>query len=164
MNLLRTIGKDLDQCNLKITKNRKRRSVAFGTTESPGTFEKSHRYLVGMPRKSKKEQAPSAFQKNFNEVLKSRGLTLKMASELAELPISTISGWTSGNSPSDLEAIGRFCQKLGVDFMWLCTGLKTSTDISQISLDELFSEQDTGFDGIYRLKATRLVRKPGGNK
>ena len=116
-----------------------------------------------MPRKSKKGQS-TEFQKNFNEVLKSRGLTLKMAAELAELPLTTIAGWTEGSSPNDLAAVGRFCQKLGIDMLWLCSGLKTSSDLTKIPLDELFVEEGTGWDGIFRLKATRLVRKSGGNK
>lgn len=114
-----------------------------------------------MSRKSKKGQT-TEFQKNFNEVLKARGLTLKMAAELAEIPLTTVAGWTEGSSPNDLAAVARFCQKLGIDMLWLCSGLKASTDLSKIPLDQLFMEEGTGWDGIFRLKATRLVRKPRG--
>lgn len=109
--------------------------------------------------RSRRKKTPSAFQENFNRILRERNLTLRVAAELMGLPLSTVAEYTHGSTPSNLEAIGQFCQKLNIDFQWLLTGHKSTPQLGELSLEELFDERDSGWDGLYRIRATRLVPK-----
>lgn len=112
-----------------------------------------------MAKKPRRKRTESVFSNNFKKVLTDRQITLKMASELAEVPYSTIADWQNGAVPNQIEAVGRFCKKLGVDFEWLMLGTKSSIDVEQLPPEELFDEQDVGLEGIFRIKAVRLVKR-----
>lgn len=107
----------------------------------------------------KKIKTTTIFATNLKKVLEDRQLTLKMAAELMGIAYTTLVDWANGSSPSDIEAIGGFCRKLGIDFAWLMLGQRSESNLSEVPLESLFEEQDAGFDGLYRLRATKLVRK-----
>lgn len=90
---------------------------------------------------------------------KNRNISLKMAAELSGTAVSTVSDWTSGTMPNDIEAVGEFCRKLGIDFEWMMLGTTKNKSINSIPIDQLFDEQDVGLEGIFKVSAVKLVHK-----
>jgi transcriptional regulator with XRE-family HTH domain len=106
----------------------------------------------------KRKKVDSPFAKTLNRILKDRGITLRAASEMANVPLSTIADWTSGSSPSDLNGVARLAKALGVSFEFLCLGKEETIDRKNFQLSDLF-EETKAFDGIYRITATKLEPK-----
>lgn len=112
-----------------------------------------------MPR-PKREKAETPFTKNFNKILRERRLSIKQVAELMGLPYTTAVGIAGGATPTDMEAISRFCTALNVDFEWLLTGKIKNFDASQIPLDQIFEEErESSFSGIYKIEAKKLLVK-----
>ncbi len=115
-----------------------------------------------MPRR-KRTKAVGAFTENFNKILRERGLTVKQAAELMQLPYTTVVGFTNGAMPSSYESVSKFCTALSLDFEWLLTGKTKNFDPSQIPLDQIFQEEATNsFSGIFKIEAKKLI--PIGHK
>jgi hypothetical protein len=111
----------------------------------------------------KKQSTTSVFSVNLRKVLDERQLTLKMAADLMGVPYTTLVEWANGASPSNIEAIGGFCRKMGIDFQWLLTGVHSRTSAVDLPAEDLlreyFEERDDGLSGLFKITATRLVRR-----
>ena len=105
-----------------------------------------------MPKKKNNLKPKSVFTTNFNKLIADRNLSVRMAADLLELPYSTVADYTTGASPTNLEAIGKFCKKLGVSFSWLMLSEEPSNRTQSLTLESLFDEQsETSFEGIYKI-------------
>ena len=90
--------------------------------------------------------------------MEERRLTPKIAAELAEVPRSTFGEWLNGASPTDLEAVARFAQKLGVSFEYLLLG-KVVTQAAP-DIKEIFDvAEETSLSGLFQIEIKRLTPK-----
>jgi transcriptional regulator with XRE-family HTH domain len=101
-------------------------------------------------------------RKNKNEwglrlksILSERKISLRKAAAIAGVSPSVMDSWTSGATPSDMLAVKKLSDSLGVSFSWLLTGQPDSV-AATISLQEHF-EESTIFSGIARIKIDRLT-------
>jgi len=101
-------------------------------------------------------------RKNKNEwgqrlksVLAERKISLRKAAAIAGVSPSVMDSWTSGATPSDMLAVKKLSDSLGVSFSWLLTGQPDSVGDS-ISLQEHF-EEATIFNGLARIKIEKLT-------
>ena len=106
----------------------------------------------------KKNQSP--FAKNLKALLAERGLSQKMAAEMAGTTTSTVNDWLAGSQPADLLCVQRLARALNVDFEFLLTSSQSRLNLQAISMTELFdSEPDPSFSGIFEISARRLRRR-----
>jgi len=108
------------------------------------------------PRRSRVE---TPFAANLAHVLKERKLTAKAAAEICGVAPSVIADWLGGGAPANPLAVQKLATALQVSFEWLLTGTTTSVPAANVSLTELFEEQDAGLSGLYRIEAKGLVRR-----
>jgi transcriptional regulator with XRE-family HTH domain len=108
-------------------------------------------------RKRGKVEAP--FAENLRRIMDERAVSLKSVATMAGVGSPVVSSWLQGSMPHDPLAVQRLARALSVDFEFLLTGESSRTDPSSISLHELFREEQTAFSGIFRIQATRLVRR-----
>jgi len=101
-------------------------------------------------RKSKNE-----WGLRLKSVLAERKISLRKAAATAGVSPSVMDSWTSGATPSDMLAVKKLSDSLGVSFSWLLTGQPDSVNGS-ISLQEHF-EETTLFSGIARIKIEKLI-------
>ena len=111
------------------------------------------------PKTPRRKRVDAPFAENLKKILAERGVSIRAAAELARIPASVISSWISGGMPHDLIAVQRLSSALKVNFEFLLTGKNTQVEKTDISLSELFTEEKSGFEGIYKITATKLVRK-----
>lgn len=116
--------------------------------------------------KKRRKKVDSPFSRNLRQVLEERGISIRAAAELCGEGVSpsVISDWCNGTVPHDLRAVQRLCKSLRVSFEWLLTGEVTTVESRDLSLAEIFEEKDTGFQGIFKVSATRLVRRGENEK
>lgn len=106
----------------------------------------------------KKNQSP--FAKNLKAILSERGLSQKVAAEMAGTTTSTVNDWCAGSHPADIICVQKLARALNVDFEFLLTGSQSPINLQKISMTELFeSEPDPSFSGIFEISARRLRRK-----
>ncbi|MGK5087041.1 helix-turn-helix transcriptional regulator [Bdellovibrionota bacterium FG-2] len=112
------------------------------------------------PRKPIRTKAHSPFAKNLKAVLAERGVSQKVAAELAGVTPATLNDWLGGTQPSDSIAVQRLCRALKADFEWILTGEKSRIEGKDLSLSELFEIQDDpAFSGIFMIEAKRLKKR-----
>lgn len=113
-----------------------------------------------MKNKPIRKRAESPFSKNLKRILADRGISQKVAAELAGVSQSTIVDWTAGSNPTDPLAVQKLCRALKCEFEWLLTGEVSKLEIKGLSLAELFEVQDEpAFSGLFQIEAKRLKRK-----
>lgn len=106
----------------------------------------------------KKNRSP--FAKNLKAILAERGISQKVAAEMAGTTTSTVNDWIAGSQPSDLISVQKLARALKVDFELLLTGSQSRINLHELSMTELFeSEPDPSFSGIFEISAKRLRRK-----
>lgn len=93
--------------------------------------------------------------------MEERKLTSKLAAEMAEVPRSTFGEWLNGATPTDLEAVARFAQKLGVSFEFLLLG-KVVTQQPQDIKDLFEIADETSMSGLFQIEIKRLKPKKEG--
>jgi|GEM_PF-684963 len=86
-------------------------------------------------------------------------MTLRKAAEEAGVAASVVDSWVGGSSPSDLLAVQRLADALGIGFSWLLTGRQENRGHAP-SVAEVF-ETSTWFDGWARIRIERLVPRNG---
>lgn len=101
-------------------------------------------------------------RKNKNEwgqrlkaILNERKISLRKAAGIAGVSPSVMDSWTSGATPSDMLAVKKLADALGVSFSWLLTGQPDSAT-TFLSLQEHFDEEPF-FNGLARIKIEKLV-------
>lgn len=116
---------------------------------------------VKQSNRPKRKKVSTSFSKNLHEILEKRGVSQKAASELAGVRPSVINDWLSGSNPSDLHAVHRLSEGLGVDFSWLLLGiLQSSPKGTSLRLEDVFDVQDASdFSGAFLIEAKRLRPK-----
>ena len=62
------------------------------------------------------------FGKRLSRLMKKEGMSIRAAAKMAEVPASTLSGWTANTLPSDFKAVKRLSEHLGVSLTYLLTG------------------------------------------
>ena len=101
--------------------------------------------------------------KRLTDILKERKVTQKDAAKVIGVNASVMSGWLSGASPNDFQAVKKLADHLKISFTWLMTGQEDSgSDAPAIA--EVFEEQDDIFDGYAKIKITRLMPRKKGSK
>lgn len=88
-----------------------------------GRVEKTE---VKVRMKGKTAPAKAKIATRWNErlcaVLTEKGITLRKAARLAGVAPSVMDSWSSGASPTDLQAVKRLFDALDLSFTWLLTG------------------------------------------
>ncbi|MBC7457483.1 MAG: helix-turn-helix domain-containing protein [Bdellovibrionaceae bacterium] len=115
-----------------------------------------------MPEKKKprrKRQDQSVFAKNLNRLLADRGISHRVAAQMIGVSQSTFASWSAGSAPSDLAKVAALAKALGVSFSYLCLGIEDHPNRNEVDLSDLYTEEPVSFDGLFKIKATRLVRK-----
>lgn len=93
-------------------------------------------------------------------VLKEQKLSLRKAAAIAGVSPSTADSWSAGRSPSDLKAVKRLCDHLGISFTWLLTG---EDDVKAgIELEQIFENPSIVFDGYLKVKIERMIPRTKG--
>ncbi len=112
-------------------------------------------------KKKPKRKRPeySIFAKNLNRLMQERGLSHRVVVQLAGVSQSTLADWSAGSAPSDLSKVASLARALGVSFTYLCLGIEEHPSKDEIDLHDLYDEETTSFDGLYKIKAIRLTRK-----
>lgn len=110
------------------------------------------------PKPKRSRNQDSILAKNLRRLMQERGISTRVAAQMAGTPQSTIQDWLSGASPSDLNKVYKLAQSLGVSFSYLCLGIHESPVFDELPLSALFDEQPA-FDGVFRISATRLIQK-----
>lgn len=110
------------------------------------------------PPKSSKEVV--RWNQRLRAILREKELTLRKAATIAGVAPSVMDSWSSGASPTDLQAVKRLCDALEISFTWLLTG-DHEKNASQPALSEWFQETPY-FDGLARIRIDRLI--PRGTK
>jgi len=113
------------------------------------------RYRGCVARKKKINTLP--FSAKLTRIMRERHLTLKQVSEMANVPLSTVSDWTSNTTPQDLIAVGRLARSLGVSLRELLLN-ESEEAKTVVNLADLFDEEDF-FDDICRVSIRRLRLK-----
>ena len=109
----------------------------------------------------RRKREPSTFAENLRRLLDQRRISQRVAAQMAGVSNSTMADWLSGAAPSDLHKVAALAQALHVSFEALCLGTHEGQAINQIPTEEIFEEEAIGFEGIYKIKAIKLVRKKG---
>lgn len=118
-----------------------------------------------MAKKPKRQRAEkSTFADNLNRILSERGISQRVAAQMAGVSQSVIADWCAGSSPSDLSKVASLAKGLGVTFSYLCLGVHENPSLDEIAIESLFDEESTPFEGVFKLSAVRLVRKKKGQK
>ncbi|MCM2354112.1 MAG: helix-turn-helix domain-containing protein [Pseudobdellovibrio sp.] len=106
----------------------------------------------------KKHQSP--FAKNLKAILAERGISQKIAAQMAGTTTSTVNDWIAGSQPADLISVQKLSRALKIDFEYLLTSSQSRINLQELSMTELFdSEPDPSFSGIFEITAKRLRRK-----
>ena len=124
---------------------------------NPENLDNSNVAEKKKPRRKRAEV--STFAKNLNRLIQERGLSHRVVSQLANVSQSTLAGWTAGDSPSDLSKVAALAKALGVSFSYLCLGLENDPSADDIVIEDLYDEEPVAFQGLFRIQATKLVRK-----
>lgn len=98
----------------------------------------------------------------LKSILAEHKLSQRRAASLAQVSASVMDSWVHGAVPSDLQAVKRLCDTLGVDFTWLLTGEHSRTQ-NIPTLSEIFEEVGY-FDGLCRIRIDRLVPRKGSKE
>lgn len=106
----------------------------------------------------KKEQELSTFAKNLNRILKERGISTRVAAQMANVGQSTVQSWLTGAAPSNLEAVANLARGLGCSFSFLCLGQHEGMSLDEMPLSSLFKEEPA-FEGVFKVSAVRLIRR-----
>lgn len=100
--------------------------------------------------KARRKKPKSVFSQNLNEILKERGISLRLTAQLAEIPYTALHDWAAGGtSPSNLEAVDRLARELGVTFEFLCLG-RELRPVEILGIEPIFEEQDIGVEVKHR--------------
>ena len=118
----------------------------------------NHHMSKQATKKNHRKRVESPFAQNLQKVLKERGISLRVAANIAGVSQSVISSWLAGAQPADLNAVHKFARSTGTDFEWLVVGHLSGKKANSIPLNEIFEEQEA-FSGIYQIEAKKLVRK-----
>ena len=110
--------------------------------------------------KRKKRTTLGPFATNLKRILEERRITAKAASELAQIPNSTLGQWLAGAAPLDLEAVNRLAIALDVDFQFLVLG-KAAPPKAQRSEDFFEIENEASLSGLFQIEIKRLKPKTG---
>ncbi len=103
------------------------------------------------------------FARILEKVMKERGLSVGAIAEMAGVSRSVVQSWTANANPHDLQAVAKLAKALNIGFKELLLGEPESRDFENLTLSDLFSEQEL-FEGICRIKIERLVPKKGSGK
>jgi len=114
------------------------------------------------PRRKRQDQ--SVFAKNLNRLLKERGLSHRVTAQMCGVSQSTLADWSAGAAPNNLHKVSDLARALGVSFSYLCLGVENDTSKDEIGIDDLYDEEPTSFQGLFKLQATKLIRKKRTNK
>lgn len=113
------------------------------------------------PRKKPiRMKAISPFARNLKAVLAERGVSQKMAAELAGVSAPTVNDWLAGSQPTDALAVQKLCRALKISFEWALTGATSQVTGSDATLAEIFDVHDEPtFSGIFKIEAKRLKKR-----
>lgn len=111
-------------------------------------------------RKRSKKESNEVFAKNLSLLLKERNLSAAHAAKLIGVSTSTMHGWVSGTSPTDLAAVLRLSEVLHVDFQFLLTGVNARTE--RAILEGFDFEREPVLNGLFAIELRRLSPKKGG--
>jgi transcriptional regulator with XRE-family HTH domain len=117
---------------------------------------------IGMAERKKpkrKRSEASVFAKNLSRLLDDRGISHRVAAQMIGVSQSTFASWISGSAPNDLNKVASLAKALGVSFSYLCLGIEEHPSRDEIDLSDLYEEENVSFDGLYKIKAIRLVKK-----
>jgi transcriptional regulator with XRE-family HTH domain len=114
---------------------------------------------IGPKKESLREKDKSPFSGNLRLILDERKLTGKAAAEICGVAPSVVADWLAGGMPTNPLALQRLAVALKVSFEWLLTGTTTSAEGRELTVAELFEEQDVGLSGIFKIEAKRLVKR-----
>lgn len=112
----------------------------------------------------RRKRESSTFADNLKRLLTQRGISQRVAAQMAGVSASTMADWLSGTAPSDLHKVAALSKALNVSFESLCLGTHEGRPIDQIPIEEIFEEVPSEFEGIFKITASRLVRKKQNNK
>jgi transcriptional regulator with XRE-family HTH domain len=111
-------------------------------------------------KSGRRKKKSSVFAKNFSNLLKEKGVSVRRAAEIAGTSASVVSGWTAGAYPGNPADLLKITTELGADFQFILCGVPSST-IPTHRLNEIFDSEDRNdLSGIFLVTAKRLrVRK-----
>jgi transcriptional regulator with XRE-family HTH domain len=87
--------------------------------------------------------------KRLSSILEEKEISQRKAAKIAGVGKSVVNGWTTGVSPSNLAAVHRLCEALGVSFVWLLVGTEPNHE-SKLKIIGDF-DKEFCFDGYARL-------------
>jgi hypothetical protein len=106
---------------------------------------------------TRKPKPTPPFARILTALLAERSISNKEASFLAGTSQSTIHDWKNGTSPSDLMAVKRLADALGVSMAYLTTGENDQN--SQPHIGAIFDDGPIVFSGYAKVHIQALQRK-----
>ncbi len=104
------------------------------------------------------------FATQLSSLMSEKGITIREAALAAGVSPSTLMGWRTGSTPTDLLAVKRLASKLCVSTIWLLTGehddqvTTRPVDASSVG-QQHFHEGEVFFDGYAKLIVQKLIPK-----
>lgn len=82
-------------------------------------------------------------------------MSQRKAALIAGVPTSTLNSWSAGCSPSDLRAVKKLADHLGLSFAWLLTG--EAEIVKQPDPMLAFEDSTVLFDGYVKVTIERMI-------
>lgn len=101
------------------------------------------------------------FSKLLVGLMREKNMTVREAAAVAGVGPSTIVSWRSGALPEDFRAVRALARKLGVSFSYLLTGEDDTRPDGAPSVNEVFQDAGTLFDGYAKIQIQRLIPRKG---
>lgn len=114
--------------------------------------------------KKKRRSTPSVFSKNLTSLMEEKKMTLKKASQIAGVGISTNNSWRSGALPEDYNVVKKLAKFLGVSLSFILTGEDDSRSSGPPAINEVFQKGDELFNGYALIKVLKLIPRSDKNE
>ncbi len=100
-----------------------------------------------------------SFDKRLVRLMSNNRLTVREASKLTGVAVSTIQNWRSGTLPGgDYDAVRKLASRLGVSMSYLLTGLDDTPHSAAPALQDVLTYSGESWEGIFEISVKRLVK------
>ena len=108
--------------------------------------------------KTKNQKQKHCLHQILRRLVDEKGLSILGLAKSTGIPKSTLADWLNGSTPSDLHALKKLADTLGVTMAYLATGEKDMVHTPVTELIDLFDFSEEQ-NGIYRVVFQRLLPK-----
>lgn len=112
----------------------------------------------------RRPREPAAFTKILTTLMVEKKITIREAAEAAGVGLSTITSWRSGALPEDFRAVRSLAKRLGVSFSYLLTGEDDTRPDGAPTINEVFIDGGTIYDGYAKILIQRLIPRKDEKK